>query len=82
MTCCPTPMGEGRGEGCFLEEQKTGGQAIYVILNLFQNLFIRCIDAKRHRGKAVIKNKFCPSFTKTAINVNSVPSCLLAIRQH
>ncbi len=41
------------------------------MLNLFQHLFIRCKDVKRQRCEAVIKNKFCCNFTKTAINENS-----------
>ena len=39
--------------------RRSGGQAIYVILNVgltsvFQNLVSRCTDAKRHRCEAII----------------------------
>ena len=42
------------------EVKRSRGQAIYVILNLFQNLVFRCKDAKRRRRKASIEKLFPP----------------------
>ena len=42
------------------EVKRSGCQAIYVILNLFQNLVFRCKDAKRRRRKASIEKLFPP----------------------
>ena len=40
-------------------------------------MIMRCKDAKMHRGKAVINNKFCCNFTKTAINENIITFCYI-----
>ena len=50
-----TPRLTGGEEG-----RRSRGQAIYVILNLFQNLVFRCKDAKRRRRKASIEKLFPP----------------------